>query len=458
MELGFWEIAKVTEAVNDWHAFPDFKIATVEFDSRKITKNSFFVPLQGARDGHDFVARAKENGAGGSFWQKNQPNIPKDFPVLVVSDPLTAMQKIAHYFLKKNQVRVVAITGSNGKTTTKDMVEAVLSPRYRTYKTQGNYNNHIGVPYTLLHMPATTEIVVLEMGMDHKGEIEKLSKIGQPDIAAITMIGESHIEHLGSRKGIAEAKMEIIAGMKPNGTLIIPESEELLRPLTQTISQTIKTFGTDSKSDLYTTNVREEKEKTIFEVNGYPKQNFSIPVLGKYNTQNALIALLVGQYFHVEPAKMMRGLATMTLTQNRTQWLTALNGAEVLSDVYNANPTAMSLVLDSFSKLLCHGKKIVVLGDMLDLGEKSAAMHCGIAEHIRPDQVQEVFLLGEQMKHLAEELKTRYPYLPVYSFQKDEQEKLVQAIQNSLKPADMILLKASNGMHLNQVVKKIVKF
>ena len=207
------------------------EISSVEFDSRKIEKNGLFVPLPGTRDGHDFVHAAKENGAIATLWQKDRVEVPSDLVVLPVADVTKAFQTLAQYYKQKIGPKTVAITGSNGKTTTKDMTASVLAQKYRTYKTQGNYNNDLGVPYTMLHMPDDTEVLILEMGMDHAGEIHFLSQLGQPDVAAITLIGEAHLENLGSRKNIAKAKMEIVDGLAKDGVLFVPADEPLLADL-----------------------------------------------------------------------------------------------------------------------------------------------------------------------------------------------------------------------------------
>ena len=219
------------------------EISSVEFDSRKIEKDGLFVPLPGTRDGHDFVHAAKENGAIATLWQKEKDNVPSDLVVLPVADVTKAFQTLAQYYKQKIAPKTVAITGSNGKTTTKDMTASVLAQKYRTYKTQGNYNNDLGVPYTMLHMPSDTEVLILEMGMDHAGEIHFLSQLGQPDVAAITLIGEAHLENLGSRKNIAKAKMEIVDGLAKDGVLFVPADEPLLADLIAPLSQEVQTFG-----------------------------------------------------------------------------------------------------------------------------------------------------------------------------------------------------------------------
>src|SRR5699024_10419087 len=239
MKLSTREIAQVLACdIKD-----DQRITALEFDSRKIKKGNLFVPLQGQRDGHEFIQQAQDNGAVATLWSRQDLTPPKDLIVFNVTDTKKAFQKIAAYYRNKLNPKVVAITGSNGKTTTKDMTAAVLAQKYQTYKTQGNYNNELGLPYTILHMPDTTEVLVLEMGMDHAGDLTLLSAIGQPDVAAITLIGEAHIESLGSRAGIAQGKMEITKGLKKDGSLFVPAEEALLEPLVEKIQQKVRTFG-----------------------------------------------------------------------------------------------------------------------------------------------------------------------------------------------------------------------
>lgn len=454
MKLTYTEIARVVDAVNKDNQWPDIEITGVEFDSRLIKEGDLFVPLSGTNDGHSFVSKAIENGAVAAFWQVDK-KAPVGFPVIKVVDTLKAMQDLAVYFLNKVKPTVIGITGSNGKTTTKDMTEAVLAQKYRTYKTQGNYNNNIGLPYTILHMPVTTEKLILEMGMDHANEIAFLSKLAKPQIAAITMIGEAHIENLGSRAGIAAAKMEIISGLAPQGLLVLPNEEPLLQTYRSKVLQEVKTVGWKIDSDYQAEIILEEKERTEFKVRNLPGI-FSIPVLGKYNVGNALIAIAIGQELTVPVEEIKNGLASFTLTKNRTEWIKIPNNIDILSDVYNANPTAMKLVLDSFSKMKNKGKKIAVLGDMLELGFDSKQMHEEIANHLEPNEIAEVFLYGSEMNHLFTKLKEKYSENQLHYFAENDKSSLVENIKKSLQSNDMIILKASNGMGLSEIINQLV--
>lgn len=421
------------------------EISSVEFDSRKIEKNGLFVPLPGTRDGHDFVRAAKENGAIVTLWQKDRVEVPSDLVILPVADVTKAFQTLAQYYKQKIGPKTVAITGSNGKTTTKDMTASVLAQKYRTYKTQGNYNNDLGVPYTMLHMPDDTEVLILEMGMDHAGEIHFLSQLGQPDVAAITLIGEAHLENLGSRKNIAKAKMEIVDGLAKDGALFVPADEPLLADLIAPISQEVQTFGL-AQGDLQATIINETSESTSFVVN---EETFVIPVLGGYNVKNALIAYGVGRYLGLSSEQIKNGLAQVELTKNRTQWLQAKNGAKLLSDVYNANPTAMRLVLESFGRLTLPGRRIAVLADMLELGPDSLAMHASMAEAI-VDRYDFVYLYGEQMQALANRLTELN--VPHAYFIPAQRQAFLEQVQQEIKPSDSVILKGSNGMQLSELV------
>ncbi|MDH6364877.1 UDP-N-acetylmuramoyl-tripeptide--D-alanyl-D-alanine ligase [Enterococcus sp. PF1-24] len=429
-------------------------ITGVEFDSRKITAGNLFVPLAGARDGHDFIEQAIANGATATLWSRSLEEAPKTITVILVAEILPAMQALAKFYLKTVAPDVIAITGSNGKTTTKDMTEAVLAQKFATYKTQGNYNNDIGLPYTILQMPDTTEKLILEMGMDHFGEIELLSQIAEPTVAAITMVGEAHIENLGSRAGIAKAKMEIVSGLQKNGVLFIPADEELLANEVAELPQKVKTFGL-AAGDIAGRVIAEEAEATTFEVAG---GNFTIPVIGAYNVSNALIAYGIGTWFGLTIAEIREGLGSFQLTKNRTEWLKAANGADILSDVYNANPTAMALVIDTFVKLpRATGKKYLVLADMLALGEQSFEMHASLESHIQPADVAEVFLYGPEMMALYVLLVKKFPQLNVHHFDQENKAGLINSLKKVLQPEDAVMLKGSNGMQLNQVVAALME-
>lgn len=439
MNITLKEIFSAVHAKNIFPMIENKVIHAIEFDSRKITAGDVFLPLKGVHDGHDFITMAFEKGAVVTFSEKSiaQPHI-------LVDDCLVAFQKLAQYVLERTGVEVIAITGSNGKTTTKDMVAAVLSEKYVTYKTQGNHNNEIGLPYTVLHMPKKTEKLVLEMGMDHFGDIHFLSKLAKPTVGIITLIGESHLEFMGNRERIAEGKMGITAGL--HGELIAP-ADPIINPYIPK-NQPITRFGLGE--DIFITSLYEHKDYSTFTVN-FLNEMLTIPVPGKFNAINAMLAAYVGMKCGVDDQKIKRALAHTKLTHNRTEWKKAENGADILSDVYNANPTAMKLILETFQTIPKNpnGRKIVVLADMLELGETAPYLHASISEVINRSIIDEIYLYGTLMENLLKKIPSAYYF-------KDLSE-LIEAIKVDLKPNDQILLKGSNGMHLSKIVEVLEK-
>lgn len=453
MKLTLHEVGKVVGAKNDVSIYEDFVLNKIEFDSRLIESGDLFLPLKGARDGHDFIETAFEKGAIATFSEKEVTQ-----PHILVEDCLKAFQDLAAYYLKKSQVQVIAVTGSNGKTTTKDMIHDVLATTFKTYKTQGNYNNEIGLPYTVLHMPDETEKIVLEMGQDHMGDIHLLSKLAQPSIGVVTLIGEAHLEFFGSRDKIAEGKMQIADGMATGSPLIVP-ADEIIRPYMPTGLEVVR-FG--DNAELAITDLSEAKDSLTFKTN-FLKLAITLPVPGKYNATNAMIAAYVGKLLDVSEENIVSALANLKLTRNRTEWKKAGNGADILSDVYNANPTAMKLILETFSAIPANagGKKIAVLADMKELGEESVALHSQMILSLNPDVLDSVIFYGENIAELAQLASQMFPIGRVYYFKKtadeDQFDHMLTKIKEILNPTDQILLKGSNSMNLAKVVEALEK-
>lgn len=458
MKMKLAEIAKAINAQNNIDQWQDVELTSVSFDSRHLDRGALFVPLQGAQDGHRFVASAFANGAGASLWASDHEIVDHDHPLLVVDDPLKALQQLSQYYLHKINPMVVAVTGSNGKTTTKDMIASILSTQLNVTKTHANFNNEIGVPVTLLNMEANTEAVVVEMGMDRFGQLDFLSKLASPDVAVITMIGEAHIEFFGTRDRIADAKMEITHGLKEDGTLVYNGDEPLLNERAAEIDQRLVRFGRHLDDDLYATSVEEQPRSLTFTVNEWPDLQFTIPMVGEYNVNNALAAMAVGRLFHITPDRIKQALANVELTENRAEWVTGENGEQILSDVYNSNPTAAKQVLKTVAEMPVEGRRIAVLGDMLELGEASARLHASLAAQIDPDKIQEVYLVGEQMAALKTRLtEDGYPAAAIHYYQADQLDKLSEDLQATLTASDIVLLKASHGIHLEKVLDAIEK-
>ena len=452
MKLDLYEIAEVLSAKNDVTQFENVALRNAEFDSRLIESGDLFVPLKGARDGHDFISTAFAQGAAATLSERPVA----EGPYILVDDVLKAFQCLAKYYLEKMQVDVLAVTGSNGKTTTKDMLAQLLATSYKTYKTQGNYNNEIGLPYTVLHMPEDTEKLVLEMGQDHLGDIHLLSELAKPKTGIVTLVGEAHLEFFGSRAEIAQGKMQIADGLKKDGLLIVP-ADRIVNEFLPADCKLVR-FGPDA--DIFLTRLEERKDSLSFECN-FLEQNIDLPVTGKYNATNAMIAAYAALQEGVSEVAIAQAFSELELTRNRTEWKKASNGADILSDVYNANPTAMRLILETFSTIPANpgGRKLAVLADMKELGADSKSMHGSMITSLNPEIVTELFLYGQDMEALYDYAKEIYPPGKVHYFikndEKDQFEQLTKAVRENLTTADQILLKGSNSMNLAKLVEDL---
>ncbi|WP_159583255.1 UDP-N-acetylmuramoyl-tripeptide--D-alanyl-D-alanine ligase [Streptococcus halichoeri] len=453
MKLTLHEIARVVETQNSVSEFDDVPLKNIEFDSRKITPGDFFLPLKGQRDGHDFIAQAFEKGAAATFSEKPVPG----HPYILVEDCLKAFQQLASYYLERKRVDVIAVTGSNGKTSTKDMIASILATTYKTYQTQGNYNNEIGLPYTIMHMPAETEKIVLEMGQDRMGDIHLLSEIAKPHIAVVTLIGEAHLEFFGSRERIAQGKMQITDGMDSHGILIAPE-DPIIDPYLPENQMVIR-FGADQ--EIFVETIQEAKDSLIFKTNILPRP-VHLPLTGKYNATNAMVASYVGKLLAVADEDIIDALEHIQLTKNRTEWKYTSNGVSILSDIYNANPTAMRLILETFTKIepAGQGRKIALLADMKELGSDSIAMHSQLITSLEPDHLDYLICYGSDISELAQLASQLFPLGHVYYFKKTAEEdqfrEMMACLEHLLQADDHLLLKGSHSMQLERILEQLL--
>ncbi|MGF3067298.1 UDP-N-acetylmuramoyl-tripeptide--D-alanyl-D-alanine ligase [Facklamia sp. P12945] len=433
------------------------EITSVEFDSRKVKKASLFVPLVGGTtDGHDYIQNAIDNGAIACFWSRPIEEAPSEQLIVIkVEDTLAAFHQLANYYRHLIQPIVIGITGSNGKTTAKDMTAMSLTSKYSVHKTQGNYNNEIGMPYTLLQMPEDTQVCVLEMGMSDFGEISRLSKIAEPDIAVVTIIGESHLEFLGSRQGITQAKLEILDGLTSNGIFLYPGNEPLIEAELQKKQVKIKSycFGFEKSDDFYAYAINQEYNKTFFRTNIDENVLCSIPIIGAYNVTNALIALSIAKLLEVPTEQAIFQLSQFKLTANRVQWLTTKNGARLLNDAYNASPTSMRAVLNTLADVEVEGagRKIAVLGDIRELGAKSEEYHRSLKDSLDVSVLDKVYLFGDQMAYLYDELQKTFAKEQLF-YEKADHQRLIDALSIETSNEDVILVKSSFGVDLLSVV------
>ncbi len=449
------QVANMIEVENKIETFQDITIKGITIDSRKIEPGNLFVPFKGEHsDGHNFVKDALQKGAAAALWQKDVPNPPENLPILIVEDMLTALQELARSYRNELDVKVVGITGSNGKTTVKDMTANLLSLKYKVQKTEGNFNNHIGMPLTILSLEEDTEIAVLEMGMSGKGEIEFLTKLARPNVTVITNIGESHLLDLGSREGIAEAKLEIIDGLQENGLIVYMGDETLLKERLAHYggNAEIKAFGRSQQNDLYPVSINGHQSGSKFKVNNVETE-FDLPVLGIHNVLNALSAMLVARYFNIPFEKMNDGFHYLQLTNMRMELVEGAKGEKIINDAYNASPTSMRAAIDLIENLPDFQRKIVVLGDMLELGEQEREFHFEMGKGLDPQKINYVFTFGPLATHIAEGAKTHFPVECIFPFV--DKTALIQELKQLTNKETLILVKASRGMKLEEVVNAL---
>ncbi|WEG15717.1 UDP-N-acetylmuramoyl-tripeptide--D-alanyl-D-alanine ligase [Alkalihalophilus pseudofirmus] len=421
----------------------------VSTDTRTIVEGALFVPLKGERfNGHDYVDAAIKSGAQAALWEEGQPvpaALPDDFQLYVVKDTLFALQEMASAYRVKINPKVIGITGSNGKTTTKDILASLLSLEGETYKTQGNYNNHIGLPLTILAMPSTCKYLILEMGMSGYGEIERLSKIAKPDLAIVTNIGESHMEQLGSRAGIAKAKMEIKEGLSPAGFLFIDSDEPLLDGWKQS---SIMRVGFNH-ADILVENVAATVDGYQFNIEGH---HFELSLLGKHNVKNAAYCIAVARKFGLATSKIQTGLRQISLTSMRLEKLTGDKGELIVNDAYNASPTSMIAAIDALKAIPSYEKRVVVLGDMFELGTEEEALHKSVAQVITPP-ITHVLTLGDRAKWIYEEashISSSSTFDEIAHF--TTKQELADHLSKLVDQKTVIVFKASRGMKLEEVI------
>ncbi|HET7580660.1 MAG TPA: UDP-N-acetylmuramoyl-tripeptide--D-alanyl-D-alanine ligase [Bacillales bacterium] len=420
-------------------------------DSRKKTKNGLFIPIVGERfDGHRFLKQAIEQGAAASLWQVDRPlpdEVPSDFPIFLVNDTVAGLQKLAKCHLEAVHPVVIAVTGSNGKTTTKDMIEDVLNRTFRTHKTEGNFNNHIGLPLTVLAMREDCEVLILEMGMNHFGEISALSRLAEPDHAVITNIGESHIEFLGSREGIAKAKMEITEGLKPGGKMVFDGDEPLLAVLRE---QPSVACGYGEQNDLRIGSVEPAGGGLSFSLNEV-EPYYKIPLLGKHNVKNATFAIAIAQELGMTEKDIVTALQDLSITNMRFEQVQGKSGSLLINDAYNASPTSMKASIESVRELDHFEKKVLVLGDMHELGTEEKAFHESVAESIRPP-ITDVITIGDRGRWIAEGVTE-----PVNVSSFETKEEAAGTIEKLLSHDTVVLFKASRLVGLETLVKQFAR-
>lgn len=448
-------------AISSCEGMQDVVIQGVSIDTRTLQQGSLFIPIVGDRfDGHQYVEEAFQRGATAALWQADHGTPPAGLPIIIVSDTVLALQQLAESYLGELSVRVIAVTGSNGKTTTKDLLAAVLATTYKTLKTEGNLNNHLGLPLTLLQLDESHEMAVLEMGMSEFGEIELLAKLAKPEIAIITNVGEAHLMQLGSREGIAKAKLEIISGLQPGGLLIYNGDEPLLTQMVDELQERsahsgqerMKYFrlGMAKSNDFYPTGVMVDSYGTHFTLNENRTPAYYIPLLGKHNVSNALVAIAAAKYMGVSEQHIIDGLKSAQISSMRSEICQGRNGVTIINDAYNASPSSMRAAVQLLEEMKGYRRKVIVLGDMLELGEQEQQFHEQIGRLLDPAKIDYVITSGEQASYIAEAARAKFGDARIFSsLTKDEISSKIIALTNE---EDIVLLKASRGLKFEEIV------
>lgn len=433
--------------------FGDTVVSGISIDTRTIQPGDLFVPFRGVQtNGHRFVEQALAKGAGASLWMKDEPNPPVGVPLLFVDDSELALQHMARAYRAEHKAKFIGITGSNGKTSTKDILAGALSPFFKVQKTIGNFNNQLGLPITILQLDEDTDIAVLEMGMSGFGEIEFLTKLAQPHFAIITNIGEAHMQHLGSREGIAKAKFEIIQGLQGDGQLFYDGDEPLLRSLVSASNGLqAKSFGLGPGNELFATNIQEVSEGSQFETYGVLAGVYTISVLGKHQVKNTLSAMLIAQALGLTDEQIRASLKEVRLTDMRMQLIEGNNGALFINDAYNAAPTSMKAALQFVHSSSMRPEKWLVLGDMLELGSDEEKFHAALAEEIDVNEISYICLYGPRMKVLADKLATKMDAGRLV-YTENNYAPIIDKLKLNAGKDSLVLLKGSRGMKLETIL------
>lgn len=434
----------------------------VVIDSRKIEPGGVFIATRGEKvDGHSFIYNVAEKGALGVVCEEIPENCP--IPCILVEDSFKALKEIAEYYRRQLSVKVVGITGSVGKTSTKEFIASVLSMKYKVLKTIGNFNNEIGLPLTVLSIREEHEIAVLEMGISDFGEMHRLSKIAKPDICVMTNIGRCHLENLGSREGIFKAKSEIFDFMNPEGYVFVNGDDNLLANIKQKGSHKPVHFGLNPSNEIYAGSVADRgllgsHAMIHVKLETQPMRVFpaEIPLPGEHMVLNALAAAGVGLQLGLSADEIAKGISNVEEVGGRGNVI-PLSEYTLIDGSYNANPESMKAAIG----LLCmaEGRKAAVLGDMFELGEKEEQLHAEIGAYAAEKEIDVLICVGELSRNMyesaADSVKNKDKKMELYYFA--NRDEMLLKLSGFLKKGDNVLIKASHGMHFEKVVEFLQK-
>ena len=424
-------------------------VTGLQHDSRDVKPGDLFVALPGERvDGHDFVENAWRSGAVAALVTHR---VECAIPQIVVEDALLAYGSIAKAYREELGVSVVAITGSVGKTTTKEMISCILAGKYRVTKTEGNHNNNLGLPMTVMSMESDTQIAVLELGMNHFGEMSYLTSIAQPDVVVITNIGTMHIEHLGTREGILKAKLEIMEGIRPNGVAVFNGDEPLLWNLREGTHRRVY-FGIENeRCDIVAEDIRQIDGGIYFTAKGMGHEfQIFVPQEGRHMVYNALAAVAVALLEGISPESSQYQLGLFHNVGMR-QNIFEEKGFIIIEDCYNAGPESMEAALRVLGEHKAEGHRIAVLGDMLELGNRAMAEHYRVGR-LAAAAADLILAYGQHSARIITGAVTG-GMNPKRTLHFKEQDDMAKTLRRMAKPGDVILFKGSQGMHMWEVLK-----
>ncbi len=435
----------------------DITVQSVDTDSRSMTQDALFVPLVGDRfDGHAYIGKALECGAAGTLTGHELGDYSDDKFYVLVPDTVLALGDLAAYYRRKFPVKIVAVTGSVGKTTTKDMVASVLSESFQVLKTEGNFNNNIGVPKTLFQLEKQHQVAVIEMGMNHVGEIDYLTHIVQPDAAIITNIGDAHIENLGSRENTLRAKAEVFHGMTKKGLAVLNGDDPLLRTLQRKLTQPIVWYGEGENCTFRCKSLDEgyEDHMVMAASGSLGEWQQTIPGFGRYMIYSVLAATAVGHWLGMSLEQITTGVLHFVSSKMRMDIIRCSDGVTVLNDAYNANPQSMRAAVEVLSKF-SGAYKIAVLGDMLELGDLGPALHESVGQFVVNCGIDCLIAVGDLAENIYNGANGAQEDGTVECYYRPTKEEAKAVLDQVIRKKATILCKASRGMAMEELVDYI---
>lgn len=430
----------------------------ISTDSRSIKRNSLFIPLIGKNyDGHKFIADAFRKGAKGTLVSKRFKGL-KNKIIIKVKNTEKALQDVALYHRKKYKIPIIGVTGSSGKTTTKEMIASILSQELKTLKSNENYNNEIGVPITLLKLDKTHKAAVLEMAMQKLGEIEELAKIVLPNVAIITNVGEAHIKFLKTRPKVAEAKSEILKFLKRNDFAVLPADDDFFLYLNKKSKCKIISFGIKNKADVFASEIKFKDKKICFTLNLNGKRYpVILKIPGIHNVYNALASAAAAFSIGIKSKSIVSGLQSFKPASKRMEISVTKNGVRIINDTYNANPSSMKAAIEVLKNQgpvndAIPPRRIAVLGDMLELGRTAKSAHRSIGKFVAKSGIEILITRGVLSKQITLAAKNS-GMQKAYCFKTNKSA--AKKIRQLLKPNDVVLVKGSRGMRMEEIVDAI---